>query len=88
MTDEPRRIAWPALETGTPIVTADGEEIGLVTSVVADEAKDIFSGIAFKGGLLETERFLPADFVDEMTTTAVTVNIKSDAVEGLEPYKG
>ncbi|MDQ3955995.1 MAG: hypothetical protein M3285_10670 [Actinomycetota bacterium] len=86
MTDEPRRIAWGALETGTPIVAPDGEEIGRVTSVVADETKDIFSGIAFKQGLLETERFLPADLIDEMTEEAVTATIGSDDVDGLDTY--
>ena len=86
MTDEPRRIAWVALETGTPIVATDGEEIGRVTSVVADETKDIFSGIAFRHGVLEAERFLPADLIDEMTEKAVTATIGSDDVEGLDTY--
>lgn len=86
MTDEPRRIAWAALETGTPIVAANGEEIGRVTTVVADETKDIFSGIAFRHRILEAERFLPADLIEEMTEEAVTATIGSDDVEGLDTY--
>ncbi len=86
MTDEPRRIAWAALETGTPIVARDGEEIGRVTTVVADETKDIFSGVAFRQGLLEAERFLPADLIDEMTENSVTAAIGSEDAAGLEAY--
>ncbi len=87
MSDESRRIAWSALETGTPIVASDGREIGRVTSVVADEEKDIFSGVAFRHGMLDTQRFLPADLINEMTPERVTVRVASTDVEDLETFE-
>lgn len=79
-------IAWLALEEGTPIVASDGEEIGRVVTVVADEQKDIFSGVTFKPGLLDGERFVPADAIDRLTAAAVHLNIPASETEGLDPY--
>jgi hypothetical protein len=52
VTDTERPIAWLALEKGTPVLDADGAEIGKVLEVVGDEQKDIFSGIRWRHGLL------------------------------------
>ena len=83
MTDSEQNIAWTALEKGTPIVSSDGEEAGKVTTVVADEAKDIFSGISFRHRLLDSEHFIPADLVESITTKAVYVKLDSEAVKEL-----
>jgi len=58
MADDGRPIAWMALENGTPVVAADGEEVGKVADVVADESKDIFSGVVFRQGLLDAKKFV------------------------------
>lgn len=79
-------IAWLALEEGTPILASDGEEVGRVATVVADEQKDIFSGITFKPGLLDGERFIPAAAIDRLTQDAVHLNIPAADTEALEPY--
>ncbi|MEA2516746.1 MAG: hypothetical protein QOG16_584 [Actinomycetota bacterium] len=87
MTDD-RPIAWLALESGTPIVSSDGEQIGKVSDVVADREKDIFSGITFKPGLLDTPVFVPADNIGDLTDNEVTLTISAADAEGLEPYSG
>lgn len=79
-------IAWLALEEGTPILASDGEEVGRVVTVVADEQKDIFSGVTFKPGLLDGERFVPASAIDRLTKDAVHLNIPAADTESLEPY--
>ena len=79
-------IAWLALDEGTPIVASDGEEVGKVATVVADEQKDIFSGVTFKPGFLDGERFVPASAIDRLTESAVHLNISSEQTEDLEPY--
>ena len=79
-------IAWLALEEGTPIVASDGEEIGRVATVVADEQKDIFSGVTFKPGLLDGQRFVPAAAIDRLTRSAVHLNISASDAEKLEAY--
>jgi uncharacterized protein YrrD len=79
-------IAWLALEEGTPVVASDGTEVGRVTSVVADEQKDIFSGVAFRHGLLDGQRFVPASAIERLTTAAVHLSIPAAETEGLEAY--
>jgi hypothetical protein len=81
-------IAWPALAKGTPVYASDGQELGRVSSVVADEQKDIFSGVAFKPGLFDNARFAPAELVAELTSTAVRLAIRADEAERLEDYQG
>jgi len=41
-----RPIAWRAVESGTPVTGTDGNQIGTVSEVVADDDEDIFHGIA------------------------------------------
>ena len=84
MSDTP--IAWLALEEGTPILASDGEEVGRVTTVVADEQKDIFSGVTFRPGLLDGERFVPADSIERLTASAVHLSITAEQAAELEPY--
>ena len=79
-------IAWTAVGRGHPVVDAAGEQVGKVSRVVADEQRDIFSGIAFRPGLLEGERFAPADLVQSITEEAVRLSIPASQAERLEPY--
>ena len=79
-------IAWLALEEGTPIVAADGEQVGKVDAVIADRQKDIFSGITFRPGLLGTPVFVPADKIDRLTDGAVHLSITATDAASLEPY--
>jgi sporulation protein YlmC with PRC-barrel domain len=91
MEDQPTAdtaIAWAALEQGTPIVTSDGEEIGKVATVVADEQKDIFSGVTFRPGALEGERFLPAVLIERLTAGRVLLGVDRAGAEArAEPYE-
>jgi uncharacterized protein YrrD len=75
MTESEEPIAWSALDKGTPVYSSDGTELGKVAAVIADEQKDIFSGISLNPGLFKDERFVPADLIDRLTTDAVYLNI-------------
>jgi uncharacterized protein YrrD len=88
MNDEARPIAWAALEKGTPVATSDGQEVGKVSSVIADEQKDIFSGITFRHGFLDREHFIPAEKIANMTSGRVELQLSSQETENLEPYDG
>ena len=59
-------------------MTTDGTELGKVAEVVADEQKDIFSGIAIDPGWFREERFVPADLIERLTREAVYLAISSD----------
>lgn len=87
VTNQP--IAWLALKKGTPIVGADGEEVGKVTAVIADEQKDIFSGVTTRHGFLDKEHFVPASMIDNLTDDAVHLNVPAaTAREAIEHYEG
>jgi uncharacterized protein YrrD len=38
-------IAYLALERGTPVYSADGDEVGIVDHVLEDDREDVFDGI-------------------------------------------
>ena len=81
-----QQISWMALEEGTPVHSNDGEDLGKVTTVVADRTKDIFSGIAFKDGLLGSEQFAPAADIEEITGDSVRLSLSADAAKDLDEY--
>ena len=76
-----------ALEEGTPVHSNDGEDLGKVTTIVADRAKDIFSGVAFKEGLLGAEHFAPAADIEEITGESVRLSLSGDEARSLEEYE-
>jgi uncharacterized protein YrrD len=76
-------IAWMALEKGAPVYTADGEELGRVSTIVADVQKDIFSGVSFKHGLLGSEHFVPADHIERLTNEGVHLSLDRAGAEAL-----
>ena len=81
------QISWMALEEGTPVHSEDGEELGKVTEVVADITKDIFSGIAFKHGLLGSHHFVHAADVREITEDSVHLSLSASDAKNLEAYE-
>jgi uncharacterized protein YrrD len=86
--DDETAIAWMALEKGTPVYAADEAELGKVTEIVADRQKDIFSGVAISAGLLDGDKFLPADRIERITTKRVVTNVTQEEAGSLEPYEG
>ena len=83
MADAP--VSWMTLEKGTRVVASDGAELGTVTDVVADAQKDIFSGLSISSGLFSGNRFVPARYVDEITTDSVKLTIAAADADRLEP---
>jgi hypothetical protein len=56
-------VSWLLIESGWSVVGSDGEEIGTVVRVDADEEKDIFSGLELRTGLLGGSRYVAAEHV-------------------------
>lgn len=70
------------------MLAAGGEEVGKVREVIADEQKDIFSGVTLDTGLLSEPRFVPAEMIEEMTDDVVRLVIPAERAEELKPYEG
>jgi uncharacterized protein YrrD len=73
-------ISYEALASGTKVLSADGEEVGTVVHVLADESQDIFDGIVIAEGAGAREhRFADADDIQEIHENAVVLKLSSEA---------
>ena len=80
-------IAYEALTKGTPVLTTTGTEIGIVEHVLADSSLDLFDGLVVttSAGL----RFVTADQVGLITTTAVHIKVSDTDIPNLQrPHSG
>ena len=62
--DAGNRIAYTALEDGTPVFTSDGQRIGAVKRVLADLEDDIFDGLIIDTD--DGERFVDAPNIGDL----------------------
>jgi sporulation protein YlmC with PRC-barrel domain len=69
------RIAFEALERGTPVETSDGERVGTVRKVMIVHEKHLFDGIVVRTP--SGDRFVDAPEVDEIFERLVTLKIDS-----------
>jgi len=74
------RSAYEALEPGTPVYSSDGEEIGKVTHVLADEREDVFDGIVIgEHRFGRDHRFADADDVEAIYDRGVVLKLDAAA---------
>jgi hypothetical protein len=84
--DEGHPISFRVLSRGTAVWSSDGEEIGTIESVLANDPEDIFDGIVIrtKGG----RRFVDAPEVARIAERRVTLSITSAEAEQLPQPAG
>jgi hypothetical protein len=75
-------ISYLALEEGTAVFAADGDEVGHVAHVLADEEEDIFDGIVIAHGL-GRHSFADAEQVDAIHERGVALTITAAEAEAL-----
>ena len=76
--------SYMALSAGTPIYSADGEQIGKVAHVLADESEDVFDGIVIGEHLFGAEhRFVDADDVQGIFDRGVLLKLDRGQSEQL-----
>ena len=77
-------IAYAALRPGTPVYSADGEQIGKVTHVLAAEDEDVFDGVVIGEHAFGTDhRFVDADDVDAIYENGLVLKLRRDEAEAL-----
>ena len=84
--DPGHAIGYKVLPRGTPVVTADGVELGTVAKVLDNAREHIFDGIVVKTA--ERRVFVDAPEVDRIYERRVDLAIDAAAAAGLPPYKG
>jgi hypothetical protein len=76
--------SYLALQPGTPVFSGDGEKLGEVEHVLADEGTDIFDGIVIDRSVLPGgHRFADAGQVDRIHDRGVVLSIDAAAAEAL-----
>jgi hypothetical protein len=77
-------ISYLVLEEGTKVLSSDGEELGEVAHVLADEQDDIFDGIVIDASWLPGGHvFADAAQVGEIRSDAVTLSLDAERCRSL-----
>lgn len=77
-------IGYEAIAEGTPVYSSDGEQIGKVSHVLADEQKDIFDGIVIAEHLgPRGHRFADVLEIGEIHERGVVLTLDRQAAENL-----
>jgi hypothetical protein len=75
-------VSYLALEEGTAVLSADGDELGHVAHVLADEETDIFDGIVIAHGL-GRHTFADAEQVAEIHERGAVLTLTAAEAEAL-----
>jgi uncharacterized protein YrrD len=75
-------VSYLALEEGAAVYSADGEEVGQVAHVLADEENDIFDGIVISHGL-GRHTFADAEQVGDLHERGVVLTLTAAEAEAL-----
>jgi uncharacterized protein YrrD len=75
-------ISYLALQEGTPVFGSDGDEVGQVAHVLADDESDVFDGIVIAHGLGH-HAFADADQVGAIHERGVTLTMSGAEAEAL-----
>jgi len=77
-------IAYTVLAEGTPVRSADGQDVGTVRRVLADQATDIFDGITVNTA--DGERFVDAPEIARLYERLVELTITADEARNLPEH--
>ena len=86
MEDGGTPIAYSALPTGVPVLTADGHTFGAVEHVLQIPEEDLFDGIVVHTA--DGLRFVDRDQIAQITTTQVRCTITDDQAASLPAPDG
>jgi uncharacterized protein YrrD len=76
--------SYLTLEQGMAVVSSDGEDLGRVEEIIADEGSDVFDGLVARMGTLRRDRrFVQADHVEEIYERGVVLKLDAVAARDL-----
>jgi sporulation protein YlmC with PRC-barrel domain len=76
-----REGSYMEIKPGMRVVGADGEGVGSVSQVLADQASGIFHGLAVRHGLFGDTRLVPGDQVEAVHEGVVEISSRWDELE-------
>jgi hypothetical protein len=80
-------VSWRAVAAHSPVIAAEGGEIGRVLEVAALPEEDIFHGIVFQHHGRGRTYLAPADAVARITTAAVYLRANAAQAEDFEEFR-
>lgn len=83
----PDPVAWIVIDRGWEVLSSDGQKVGTVDEVLADEEADIFDGLAVTPGLLKKAKYVPAERVGEIVEGRVTLELTKAEFDALDEYE-
>ncbi|MDA8068895.1 MAG: PRC-barrel domain-containing protein [Actinomycetota bacterium] len=77
-------VSYELLSAGTPVFSSDGEQIGKVTHVLADEHEDLFEGVVLGEHIFgEEHRFVDVEEIDHIYEHGVQLKLDQAACAAL-----
>ncbi len=87
MFEDETPVAWTNLALDTPVMTADGSEIGTTEEVIGDQSEDTFHGLAVKRGSDGAVVELPAARIKKMTKRQILTDLAEADAASLTPRR-
>lgn len=81
------QVSWKAIERDARVRSSDGQDVGKVAEVVGDPDADIFNGLVVSLGLLDANRYVPAESVTGIWPDRVEVAATADELERAPEYE-
>ena len=76
-------LSWRALKPGHRILARDGQELGTVHRVLADDGADIFHGVSLRRGMFGPEMEITAERIERITEDSCQTTLAADDAESL-----
>lgn len=86
MSEEPQ-VSWKAIEREAAVHASDGQEVGKVVEVAGDPDADIFNGLVVSLGMLDADRYVPAERVRSIWPRRVDVAATAAELESAPEYE-
>ena len=83
--DDDHAISYKALELGTPVLTSDGTQLGVVRQILDNVKENIFDGLVVRSQA--GDLFVDAPEVARITQRQVTLTIDAEAAQALPAYE-
>ena len=80
-------VSWKAIEENARVFSAEGKEVGKVTSVVGDPDADVFTGLAVSVNMLGRDRFVASERVAAIWPDRVEVAMTAPEIEQLADHE-
>jgi hypothetical protein len=80
-------VSWKAIEAGAALRSSDGQEVGKVSEIAGDPEADIFSGLVISVGVLNADRYLPAERVTGIWPDRVETAATAEEIANLPEYE-